>query len=147
MVNFKRLSLTDLKVKIGLNAGHKALVAAWTKADILNKWNSSSWGVRLAKRAAKSSATDFDRFAAMVAKKKVRMGDGRGLSALPIGSGFTQEPRRWVGGCQCCGLAPTGCSHTLIVIVMAIVTCLCLCVAPCGAFPCGDHLVDAHSSP
>ena len=71
VINFKRLSLTDLKVKTGLNAGHKALVAAWTKADTLNKWNASSWGQRLAKRAGKATATDFDRFSAMVAKKTV----------------------------------------------------------------------------
>jgi ribosomal protein L14E/L6E/L27E len=76
VVNFKRLSLTDHKVKIGVNAGHKALVAAWTKGDVLNKWNTSAWGLRLKKRAEKPLASDFDRFSAMVAKKKVRLGLG-----------------------------------------------------------------------
>lgn len=84
-INFKRLSLTDLKVKIGVNAGHKALTTAWEKADIKSKWAATSWGQRLAKRAAKAATTDFDRFAAMVTKKTVRRGGtSRGVAPLHI---------------------------------------------------------------
>jgi len=68
-INFKRLSLTNLKVKIGLNAGHNALTKAWEKADIKAKWAATSWAQRLEKRKAKAATTDFDRFAALVAKK------------------------------------------------------------------------------
>lgn len=59
-------------MKIGLNAGHKALVAAWTKGDIKAKWEATSWAQRLAKRVAKTNTTDFDRFSALVKKQKVR---------------------------------------------------------------------------
>jgi hypothetical protein len=72
MVNFKRLSLTDYKVTIGLNASHKALVAAWTKADVLAKWNASSWAKRLEKRKSKDAGNDFERFKSMVQKRQVR---------------------------------------------------------------------------
>ncbi len=72
MINFKRLSLTDFKVTIGLNAGNKALTKAWAKADIKAKWEATSWAQRLAKRATKASLTDFDRFSAMVTKRTVR---------------------------------------------------------------------------
>ena len=71
-INFKRLSLTDLKVKIGMNAGHQALTKAWTKADIKAKWEASSWAKRLAAKKAKAAQSDFERFKAMVSKKTVR---------------------------------------------------------------------------
>ena len=71
MINFKRLSLTDFTVKIGLNAGNKAITTAWTKAGIKAKWEATSWAQRLAKRVAKTQTTDFDRFSAMVAKRTV----------------------------------------------------------------------------
>lgn len=71
-INFKRVALTDFKVKIGVNAGHKALTTAWTKGDIKAKWAASAWGQRLAKRVAKAETSDFDRFAAMITKQNVR---------------------------------------------------------------------------
>jgi ribosomal protein L14E/L6E/L27E len=71
-INFKRVALTDYKVKIGVNAGHKALTTAWTKGDIKAKWAASAWGQRLAKRVAKAETSDFDRFAAMITKQNVR---------------------------------------------------------------------------
>lgn len=37
-------------------------------ADVVAKFNDSAWGKKLAKRAAKASMTDFDRYKATVAK-------------------------------------------------------------------------------
>ncbi len=39
-------------------------------ADVAGKFASSAWGQKLAKQAAKSATTDFDRFKAAVAKAK-----------------------------------------------------------------------------
>lgn len=74
VINFKRLSLTDYKLAIGVNAGHKALTAAWKKAGVQEKWNASSWGRRVAGKQAKAEQSDFDRFTAQVTKQKVRAG-------------------------------------------------------------------------
>eukprot|EP00567_Pseudictyota_dubia_P016529 CAMPEP_0197451336 /NCGR_PEP_ID=MMETSP1175-20131217/28491_1 /TAXON_ID=1003142 /ORGANISM="Triceratium dubium, Strain CCMP147" /LENGTH=124 /DNA_ID=CAMNT_0042984019 /DNA_START=46 /DNA_END=420 /DNA_ORIENTATION=+ len=72
MINFRRLALTDFKVKIGRNARHKALAKAWEKANILEKWNESAWAKRIARRKARVASTDFERFSAMVEKKAAR---------------------------------------------------------------------------
>lgn len=39
-------------------------------ADVFKKFESSSWGKKLAKREAKSNQTDFERYQAAVARKK-----------------------------------------------------------------------------
>ena len=43
IIPFKRLSLTDLKAKIGRGARQKALKKAWTEGDIKAQWDASSW--------------------------------------------------------------------------------------------------------
>ena len=70
VVNFKWLSLTDLKVdKLPRNARAATLVKAWKEQGLAAKWAASSWGKRLAKKAAKAELTDFGRFKAKVAKQ------------------------------------------------------------------------------
>ncbi len=39
-------------------------------ADAFKKFESSSWGKKMAKREAKSNQTDFERYQAAVARKK-----------------------------------------------------------------------------
>lgn len=68
-INFKRLSLTDYKVKIGRNARQKSLEKAWKAADVVAKWEASSWGQRLARRKSRAAMNDFDRFKAMLTKQ------------------------------------------------------------------------------
>ena len=68
-INFKRLSLTDLKVKVGRNARHKALKKAFEKSDILGKWAASSWAKRIVAQKEKANLTDFQRFKVFLAKK------------------------------------------------------------------------------
>jgi len=99
-MNFKRLSLTDIKIEINRVPKKKALIEAMEKAgglpidyscpclicffffllnlncslmaDVKNKWENSSWGRRLTVQKRRASLNDFDRFKLMLAKIKVR---------------------------------------------------------------------------
>ncbi|MEW5300079.1 MAG: hypothetical protein WDW38_002915 [Sanguina aurantia] len=70
MENFKRLSLTDLKVEIARLPRKKVLTAQVAEADIFAKFAASAWGQKLAKRVVNAASTDFDRFKSAVAKTK-----------------------------------------------------------------------------
>jgi len=84
VINFKWLQLTDLKaggkvkegekfktVGIARNARQKSLTKIWGELDLLNKWNKSAWGKRVAAKVAKASMTDLDRFKAKKEKQRV----------------------------------------------------------------------------
>merc|ERR1719197_778381 len=66
VIGYKRLSLTDIQIKIGRGAKGKNVDAAWQSEDVEGKWAATSWGKKLAARKAKASANDFDRFKSMV---------------------------------------------------------------------------------
>ncbi|CAN4098128.1 unnamed protein product [Withania somnifera] len=72
-MNFKRLSLTDIKIDISRIPKKKTLIAAMEAADVKNKWESSSWGRKLIVQKRRASLNDFDRFKLMLAKIKVRI--------------------------------------------------------------------------
>ncbi|KAL1546605.1 60S ribosomal protein L14B [Salvia divinorum] len=69
-MNFKRLSLTDIKIDIKRVPKKKALVAAMEAADVKGKWEKSSWGRKLIVQKRRASLNDFDRFKLMLAKIK-----------------------------------------------------------------------------
>ncbi|RZC93100.1 hypothetical protein C5167_041880 [Papaver somniferum] len=69
-MNFKRLSLTDIKIDIGRVPNKKALLAAMEAADVKKKWESSSWGRKLIVQKKRASLNDFERFKVMLAKIK-----------------------------------------------------------------------------
>ncbi|RWR81144.1 60S ribosomal protein L14-1-like protein [Cinnamomum micranthum f. kanehirae] len=89
-MNFKRLSLTDIKIDIPRVPKKKSLVAAMEAAvlyfgfsflvyllirssgmaDVKNKWENSSWGRKLIVQRRRASLNDFDRFKVMLAKIK-----------------------------------------------------------------------------
>ncbi|PHT80418.1 hypothetical protein T459_18470 [Capsicum annuum] len=69
-MNFKRLSLTDIKIDISRIPKKKTLIAAMEAADVKNKWESSSWGRKLIVQKRRASLNDFDRFKLMLAKIK-----------------------------------------------------------------------------
>merc|ERR1712070_1102363 len=70
VMTYKRLSLTDIVVpNVGRGARKKTADAAWKAANVEDQWAATSWGKKLAARKAKASASDFDRFKGMVAKK------------------------------------------------------------------------------
>ncbi|MCL7033744.1 hypothetical protein MKW94_025037, partial [Papaver nudicaule] len=76
-MNFKRLSLTDIKIDIGRIPKKKVLIDAMEAAGKLlvlyvkKKWERSSWGRKLIVQKKRASLNDFDRFKVMVAKIKV----------------------------------------------------------------------------
>ncbi|KAJ0450027.1 putative ribosomal protein L14 [Helianthus annuus] len=72
-MNFKRLTLTDIKIDIKRVPNKKTLVAALEAADVKNKWESSSWGRKLIVQKKRASLNDFDRFKIMLAKIKVNL--------------------------------------------------------------------------
>ncbi|URE38875.1 ribosomal protein [Musa troglodytarum] len=69
-MNFKRLSLTDIKIDIPRVPKKKTLIGAMEAADVKNKWEKSSWGRKLIVQKRRASLNDFDRFKVMLAKIK-----------------------------------------------------------------------------
>ena len=70
VIPFKRVALTDIKIKVPKNARQKTLNKAWDEADVLAKWDASSWAKKLAAKKKRASLTDFQRFQLMVARKQ-----------------------------------------------------------------------------
>ena len=70
-MNFKRLSLTDIKIDIKRIPKKKDLVKAMEAADVKNRWEKISWGRKLIVRKTRADLNDFDRFKIMLAKIKV----------------------------------------------------------------------------
>merc|ERR1712085_177388 len=58
MMPIKRLSLTDLKATIPRGAREKTLKLALQKDDIMKKWASTSWGKKVAAKAARANMSD-----------------------------------------------------------------------------------------
>ena len=71
-INFKRLSLTKLKVSVPHSAKAKALKKVLAKEGTVAKWNASAWAKNLEKRKQRASNSDFDRFKLMILKKRKR---------------------------------------------------------------------------
>ncbi|OWM67898.1 hypothetical protein CDL15_Pgr010836 [Punica granatum] len=69
-MNFKRLSLTDIKIDIKRVPKKKTLIQAMQEADVQGKWQKSSWGRKLIVQKKRASLNDFDRFKLMLAKIK-----------------------------------------------------------------------------
>ncbi|KAK3028124.1 hypothetical protein RJ639_038985 [Escallonia herrerae] len=69
-LNFKRLTLTDIKIDIKRVPKKKTLIDAMEAANVKNKWENSSWGRKLIVQKRRASLNDFDRFKIMLAKIK-----------------------------------------------------------------------------
>ncbi|XP_057796488.1 60S ribosomal protein L14-2-like [Salvia miltiorrhiza] len=69
-MNFKRLSLTDIKIDIKRVPKNKTRVAAMEAVDVKGKWESNSWGRKLIVQKRRAALNDFDRFKLMLAKIK-----------------------------------------------------------------------------
>merc|ERR1719263_653411 len=67
MMPVKRLSLTDLSVKIPRGAREKTLKKALAEDKTLEKWSATAWAKKLKAKEVRSSMTDFERFKLMVA--------------------------------------------------------------------------------
>mmetsp|Transcript_145124 Transcript_145124/g.205410 ORF Transcript_145124/g.205410 Transcript_145124/m.205410 type:complete len:144 (+) Transcript_145124:76-507(+) len=74
LMPIKRLSLTRLTVPIIRNATTKTLTAAIKKVDLEKKWAETSAAKRIAQRTTRARLNDFDRFRAMVHKRRLAFG-------------------------------------------------------------------------
>mmetsp|Transcript_19945 Transcript_19945/g.64234 ORF Transcript_19945/g.64234 Transcript_19945/m.64234 type:complete len:121 (-) Transcript_19945:164-526(-) len=70
IIPFKRIALTDLKVKVPKNARQKVLTEAWEKKNIAAKWENTAWAKKLGAKKKRASLTDSERFQLMVARKQ-----------------------------------------------------------------------------
>ena len=69
-MNFKRLSLTDIKIDIPRVPKKQVLIEAMEAADVQKRWENSSWGRKLIVQKRRAALNDFDRFKVMLAKIK-----------------------------------------------------------------------------
>ncbi len=70
VIPLKRVSLTDIKVKIPRNARAKTLKKSWEVNKVQGRWEQTTWSKKLAAKAKRAALTDFDRFKLMVARKE-----------------------------------------------------------------------------
>ena len=71
IINFKRLSLTDLVVEgAKRNMKKEKLAKLFKEQNIVERWNATSWGRKLAAQKRRANLTDFERFKAMLLNKK-----------------------------------------------------------------------------
>jgi len=69
-MNFKRLSLTDIKIDIPRVPKKKVLIEAMEAAEVQKRWDNSSWGRKLIVQKRRAELNDFERFKIMLAKIK-----------------------------------------------------------------------------
>jgi len=66
----KRLSLTDLKLKLPRGVRTSTLRKAAANDDIIARFNESTWGKKRLAKERRANLTDFERFKLMVIKKQ-----------------------------------------------------------------------------
>jgi len=72
VVSFKRLTLTDFKLNIQINAREKYLNKAWKEDDIETKWKNTNLAKKMAAKIKKDNLTDFQRFQIIEVRKDKR---------------------------------------------------------------------------
>jgi len=69
-LNFKRMSLTNFRVKINRGSRNKVVSNALAKDKTLEKWEKTTIGKKIASQAKRQNLSDFDRFKVMILKKR-----------------------------------------------------------------------------
>lgn len=67
----KRISLTDIRVDVHKGARSGVIRKAWEKDNVTDKFNATSWGKKLNAQKKRASLNDFERFQAMILKKRL----------------------------------------------------------------------------
>eukprot|EP00924_Labyrinthula_sp_SR-Ha-C_P004345 snap_masked-scaffold_3-processed-gene-21.50-mRNA-1 protein AED:0.01 eAED:0.01 QI:0/-1/0/1/-1/1/1/0/132 len=70
-VNLKRISLTEIVLKIQNNTRQKTLLKAWEIEEGKKQWEESEMGKRFLAQEKKKSMTDFETFKLRYAKKEL----------------------------------------------------------------------------
>jgi large subunit ribosomal protein L14e len=69
-LSLKRVQLTEWVIVIPRGVQRAALKKAITDFGLEKKWNESSWGKKIQRRARRTHLTDFERFKVKVLKQK-----------------------------------------------------------------------------
>jgi len=69
-INFKRLVLTSIKIKIGRSVRQKTLTKEFVEQKVQEKWENTGLFKKQLSRTKRAGMNDFDRFKCMIAKKK-----------------------------------------------------------------------------
>jgi len=72
LVNTNRIRLTNLVMKIPVNARTSTVRKQWTKQKITESFTKSSWGQKIAARRLRTGLSDFGRFKVMLARQTRR---------------------------------------------------------------------------
>merc|ERR1712032_1527180 len=72
VVSFKRLTLTNFKLNIQVNARSNSLKKAWKQDDIETKWQNTNLAKKMTAKMKKDNLTDFQRFQIMEVRKEKR---------------------------------------------------------------------------
>jgi len=81
-LNFKRLNLTDFKLKIPRSGSAASIKKALAKDDVIAKWNATAWAKKLEGHNIRANLSDFDRFKLMILRKKKRSVIGKEYTKL-----------------------------------------------------------------
>jgi len=81
-LNFKHMAITGIKLNIDRSLKTATLEKIFKEADVMNQFNGTSWGKKLARQAKRTNSSDFDRFQTMVLRKKRSQIVGRELAKL-----------------------------------------------------------------
>jgi len=91
--NLKRLSLTDIKIKVPRMARQKKLAKEFTKQKVLEHWEKTSWAQKIKRKTLRSSLNDFSRFQVMLARKKRRNLINDEVRKLKLAANPQQKPK------------------------------------------------------
>ncbi|XP_065827446.1 large ribosomal subunit protein eL14-like [Oscarella lobularis] len=69
-LNIKSLALTDIMIKVAPSQGTSGIRRIWKANEVSEQWEKTSWAKRLAMKAKRVKATDFERFKIKVAKQQ-----------------------------------------------------------------------------
>jgi len=72
VINIKHVHLTKFRINFPYTARTKTVKKAWEKSNVNESWENTAWAKKIKLKAKRASLTDFDRFSAMMLKKKRR---------------------------------------------------------------------------
>ncbi|CAG2177554.1 unnamed protein product [Oppiella nova] len=81
-IQFKRLRLTQFRIRIPNGTSSAVVAKAWKKDDITTKWTQTQQAKRLAATQVKRQMTDFDRFKLYKLKQRVNRAVNRKFVVL-----------------------------------------------------------------
>ena len=70
-MGFNKLWLTDFTIKLSHSAREKQVRKRFVEAEVLSKWEKTSWAKKIAMQKKRKVLTDFDRYKLKVLKQQV----------------------------------------------------------------------------